>query len=723
VAAGKRFLDKNDPPRALLQFRNAAKLTPNNAEVHYQMARAFLDYNDILRGVASLRKAIEIDPKHAGAQLLLAKLYASADDPSLLRENQQRLQELLQSGSGNSDTVHTLGLTELRLGSPTDAIRHLEQAMAMAPQNLSYAVTLAQAKIQEKDWSGAEAVFKKACESSPKSPEAQILLGRFYAFQNNYPKAIDQFQKALLIDGKNAPALFNLAAAQLQSGMKAESELNYKKLSLLPYKPTEAMYALFLYEQGRRDEAIVELRRLAARDPDDREARTRLVAAYQTTNRYSEALKVLNDALKSNPKDLDALLQRGEIALNAGNLSDAELDLNRVLHLKQDSAQVHYAMSKLYKARGNILTQRQELNEVLRLNQTLLAVRLELAQSLISGNSSKAALEILDGTPDSQKNLLPTIEQRNWAYIGVGDAARARQGVDQGLAIGRTPDLLLQDAMLKIVTKRQADARQAVNEALQLAPGDTRALRLLVGSYAAQQQVSTGIAEVRAYAAKFPKSSEVQFFLGNLLLETGDKAGAQKAFSTAVSLNPQNLPAEMELARINLTDANWTDARQQLSTILTNKGDNPQARLWLGMLEESVGNHDAALIQFRKAVDSQPNDAIALNNLAYLLAEHAGKPDEALKYAEKAQEISPDNPDVQDTLGWVLYHKGLYDNAVTQLQAAASKGGSARQHYHLAMACLKAGQAQRARTVLQTALKKDPNLPEARIAKAMFGTP
>lgn len=52
------------------------------------------------------------------------------------------------------------------------------------------------------------------------------------------------------------------------------------------------------------------------------------------------------------------------------------------------------------------------------------------------------------------------------------------------------------------------------------------------------------------------------------------------------------------------------------------------------------------------------SNLFALNNLAYALA--LDDPDEALKFAEKAVEIAPDEPTVQDTLGWVCYRKGMY---------------------------------------------------------------
>ncbi len=57
----------------------------------------------------------------------------------------------------------------------------------------------------------------------------------------------------------------------------------------------------------------------------------------------------------------------------------------------------------------------------------------------------------------------------------------------------------------------------------------------------------------------------------------------------------------------------------------------------------------------------------------------------------------------------------------THLESATAKEGTARRKYHLAMAYLKAGDANRGRQVLQTALKMDPSLPEAQAARQLFG--
>ena len=67
------------------------------------------------------------------------------------------------------------------------------------------------------------------------------------------------------------------------------------------------------------------------------------------------------------------------------------------------------------------------------------------------------------------------------------------------------------------------------------------------------------------------------------------------------------------------------------------------------------------------------------------------------------------------------FQKGLYSMAVTYLEGATAREGTARRKYHLAMAYLKAGDQKRGRQTLDAALKMDPNLPEAQAARQVFG--
>ena len=78
LSNGKALADKKEYARAILEFKNAAKLQPKNAEVFYQLGQVYLDLGDYRTGVALLRHAASLDPKHQATQLKLAQLISGS---------------------------------------------------------------------------------------------------------------------------------------------------------------------------------------------------------------------------------------------------------------------------------------------------------------------------------------------------------------------------------------------------------------------------------------------------------------------------------------------------------------------------------------------------------------------------------------------------------------------------------------------------------------------
>jgi Tfp pilus assembly protein PilF len=714
IEAGKKYMKAKDYPRAILQFQGAVKATPANAEAYYQLATGFLATGDGVDTGKALRRALELNPQHHAAQLLIAQVMASTGDKEYVQDAQKRLQELLHASPNDPDALHALALTELKLGEAEDAVRDLGQAMTAAPQSLLIAVTLAQAKLQQNDPKGAEEVLKQAQQNSPKSAAPLVVLGRFYADQKRSQEAEQEFERALALDGSNTAALFNLGTLQARTGKKQEAEQTFRKLSRMPDQETRGSLAAFLNGEGRRDDAMQELVRLYKEDPTDRTVRTWLVNGYLSSGRTPEAEKLLAGVLKKNPKDLDALLQRGEIALAARNFTQAETDLNHVIALQPGSAEVHYVLARLYLARKEDLRYRGELTKALQLNPFLLRARLELTQDLIASKEAKSALDILNHAPPPQQQLVPVLVARNWAFWAMGDFAEMRKGIDSGLARGRSEDLLMQDALWKLNAKNPSGARTSVEEALKINPGDIRALSVLRQSYA---QPTAALERIKEYAAKEPKSAPVQELLGMVLMANGNRTQARDAFLRAKTADPQFRQADLSLVQVDAAEGKLNEAQSKLQQLVAADPGNALAQMWLGILEETRGDHAAATEQFRKVVAAEPNNVQALNNLAYLLSEYGKKPDDALKYAEKAVELAPDNPEFADTIGWILFRKGLYSSAVKQLERSAARQGSPLWQYHLAMAYAKNGELVRGRAVLEAALKRNPTLPEAKMAQ------
>ncbi len=719
---GKQLLAKKEIRRAILEFRNSVQSTPKNAESYYQLSLAYFAAGDLNSGVANLRKTLELNPAHKPAQLRIAQLMSMASDTSLVKEAQERLTKMLTESPDNAEAIQILAFTQVKLGDVDEAVENLGRALALAPQDVMIAVSLSNAKLRQADLKGAEEVLKKASERSPKSAQAAFFLGKFYENRGRVPEAEAQYSRALSIDPQNSEALYDLGMMEDRTGRKQEAEQSFKQLSTFPGSALKTVHALYLFQEGRHDEAIRELEALAKSRPDDRVVRTRLVAAQRAAGKPDDAEKTLDAALKRNPKDSDALLQRAETLVASRKFGPAERDLNEVIRLNPDSATAHYVLAKFHQSKGENLTYRQELMKALQLNESLTAVRIEAAQNLVAAGDAKAALTLLDQAPAVQKTMTSLSVQRNWTLWAMGDIAEMRKGIDQGLSRERNTELLLQDGIWKLRAGQYIPARASLEEALKINPGDVRALKALNTSYVAQKQNSAALQKVKEYAARQPKAAPVQEFLAMLLIANGQLQEARGAFEAAKTADPGYARADLSLTQLDVVEGRWNDARRRLDTILATDHSNTTARLWLGNMDASQGNLSAATEEFRQVVGADPGNAQALNNFAYLLSQSDNQLTEALKYAQKAKELSPDKAEYADTLGWIFYRQGLYPSAIRELISAVGNGESPISKYHLAMAYAKAGDRSRAQTYLQAALRQNPRLPEANQAQQVVAS-
>ena len=469
-AEGKKQLEANDYRRAILDFQNAIQAKPKDAEAYYQIGLAYLNATQLKEAIVSLRTATELNPRHTAAQLKLAELMIRTHNEQIIKGAESRIQSILTESPSDNDALFMLAATQAQLGKIEDAEKYLSEVLKRSPQHFRSAIALAQVKISQKDVPGAQAVLKKLVEQSPNSSEAAAALGTLYAATGKLADAEVLLHKAVQLDPKNGGVLNALGSVLLKAGKKTEAEQTYKQIALLPGSEHRLAYAIFLMQQNRPAEAVTELQRLVKANRNDRIARSGLVAGYLATNRSAEAKSLLDEALKENPKDMEALIQRSQILLQSGNLKEAKRDLEVVLHV-DPSAQAHYLMSKVFRSEDEFARQRQELDEALRLAPESLRVRMELADALLRSNSAKAALETLNGTQEIDKHSLRYLVARNWVLIALGDTNEARKGVDAALAVGSVPDAMLQDGVLRFASQDFARARVSLEGVLQSNPG------------------------------------------------------------------------------------------------------------------------------------------------------------------------------------------------------------------------------------------------------------
>jgi tetratricopeptide (TPR) repeat protein len=723
LATGARYMEKRDFARAALEFKNAVQISPDSAEVNYRLGTAFLGTGDFPSAVAYLRKATELDPRHVGAQVQLARMMATSRDPKIAAEATERARAAYAAAPEDPSTLDVLAETEWNSSQPEAAERHLQQALEKLPGHLKTAVMLAKLKLATKDVAGAEAILKKAVENNPGAPEPKIALGNIYNLMKRPAEAERQFQEALKVKPDFPHALLDLASLRVRAGQKSEAAELYKRIAALPdktYRPAYALYLLYLVDAGQ---GVAELERLHQADPANGDIRTRLTGAYLERNRPADAQRILDAELKRDPKDLAALLQRGQLFVMLQRDKDAERDLSAVIQSDPSSAQAHLFLARVFGLRGEALRQRQELADAVRLDPQLLVARLALADQLLRANTAQGALEVLSQAPDWQQKRLEYVASRNWALLSSGDTAGARKGIDEGLAAAKLPEFLVQDARLKFLQRNLAGGRTSLEAVLKQNPEHLGALQMMMESYAANRETAAGLAKVRGYVAQRPSSVPLRLFLASWLRRTGDYKGARAAASAAKTAAPGTVSADLMLAELDLLEGRTDEARRRLATLREGWRSKPEAEMLSAMMEQQVGNYAAAIQHYRAIVAASPDSVAALNNLAYLLVEHFNRPDEGLQYAQKVKELAPNDPRVEDTIGWAFFRKGLYPTAVGHLESAVTRSNQeAATRYHLAMAYFKAGNPQKAQQTLDAALRIDPRVPEARMARELMSS-
>jgi len=133
----------------------------------------------------------------------------------------------------------------------------------------------------------------------------------------------------------------------------------------------------------------------------------------------------------------------------------------------------------------------------------------------------------------------------------------------------------------------------------------------------------------------------------------------------------------------------------------------------LAQIQIQQKNFAAARDAYENLLSVAPNFPLALNNLAALYSEHLGQVDKAYDLAKRGREAAPNDPRLADTLGWILFKKGDYDNALRLLQESAGKlPNMAEIQFHAGMAHYMMGEEGPARLALQKAVDATADFPE-----------
>jgi len=707
MANGKRYFAAKDYKRAAIEFRVASQNMPKDAEPLYRLGLTYLKENAPAQALETFQKAVTADPKHGEAKYQVALFEAYSNKPEQLALAKAELQEYSAAHSDDAESLGAMALTEARLGDREDAIQHVDSAIEKDPTQLRPAFIAIAVYTAQGDVETAKVIARGITKRLPNSPEAAVLQAQVSLAARDTADAEAQISRALALKADYQPALLLRLRDELMSNDRQSAEQTTKQLAKLPEKETVTIYGRMLFSEGKVDDGAAEFERVMKESGDSPVVRDDYSRLLMSAGRREQAEGIINGTLAKNPKDILALLQRATLEIDARDTGKAAADIKTLLDMKALSAALSYQQSRLAAALGDTVKQGDLLADAVHRNPGLFSARLVLADLLASSGKGRNAVTILEGASAAEKNTADYIFHCNNALMSAGDWEKARKGVDTGLAMVRSPGFLYQDGMLRIKSHDLAGAQKSLAAAFQAEPTNPLISGLLAETMRKNGDSQKYLAMVRDAIRANPGSAVLQNALAIQLGAMGDRSGERAAYEAARAAG--DVPAaDVAIAKID-AQAGSLDAAEQRLTGLIKTRDNAPARILLAEVEMHKGSPANAVQNYLKAIEMQPANVEAMNNLAEILATspnaNAG---DALFWAQKALALSPTSPVVEDTVGWIYYRQGKYDIATPFLQKSAQSLDRPVAHYHLAGALMKDGDSARARKEYDLAVKQDP---------------
>jgi tetratricopeptide (TPR) repeat protein len=200
--------------------------------------------------------------------------------------------------------------------------------------------------------------------------------------------------------------------------------------------------------------------------------------------------------------------------------------------------------------------------------------------------------------------------------------------------------------------------------------------------------------------------------IGQILVQEGQLDRSHDWFSEQ-RINKPNLRGQLYgLEADILAQAGHEKAAMGvLDEALVEIPDNASLRYARAMLNEKQNDLNSMERELRAILATEPDNATALNALGYTLADRTTRYEEALQLISRALSLQPNEPAILDSMGWVLFRTGRYDESVTYLRRAYAEFPDPEVAAHLGEVLWVKGDTDAAMAIWQEALQRNPSHP------------
>ncbi len=681
-----------------------------------------------------------------------AKFWFAADDfkarypriISLLREN-------LLANPDDQASRALLAAAYERAGELQLAISTYRDALSRSPHDLRIIIPAVAALYKAQEYDRADEILNRASQQELYHPQLQQLHQQLqfesYLRHGELSSASDILQDLLTNDPNNQTAWLSLALLKMQQEKfdEAEELLTRLKIQEPNSLPVTAAQVQINVHRNKPADAL-RLCDEMVNNLNNASAYILRAGTYAALGQTDRAIEDLEHATTVEPNNVVVWVARSDFYRSLGQPDKAIADVQQALSLAPNDVQIQKRAIPLLLASGDSdkLSQgRTLLDKALQSNPDDIDVRLIKARLLLTERTAPAtenAERILQEITEDQ----PAISQA-WVLLGdislrQGQPGKAMDAALRGL-VHKSDDKLL------LLLKARAEAARSpflaiatLNVLRELDPNDVDIARYLADTYIAAGEPEKAVNLLREQLTVCDASTRrrCNIALAVALYKNDNKADAQKEFDSLLQSEPNDPAPLLAQAQLLKDDqlwdqlvqnvADWYQKRPKdnrtpisiandlvteedgqakkvaediLRMILKNDSDCTEAMSALGILLQTTGRSAESAELYQRLLTHEPDNLIAINNLAWIMCEEQGKYQQALELAQEGLKIAPNYIDLIDTRGVTYYRLGQFNKAVQDFTTCIElypKGlpSTVASHFHLARAFAGLGQRDKA---------------------------
>lgn len=617
-----------------------------------------------------------------------------------------------------------------------------QQLLRMFPDNITALQMAGAIEGQSGSLVQAEAHYAKALKLNPELTAARRGLALVYMKLGRPDQALETLKPLLGPDSRHADALALAGDAHLRLRDVSTAEQYFVRAAGLAPDDDRIRTALALayISRGGSESAFAELEALATKAQDSYAGRA-LFAARMKRREFDKALQAVDGlAQKSVPA---ALLHemRGQVQVAMRDYAAARRSFEAVLQAEptnfsaasslagidvlqgqNDAARKRFetaiaADPRNHFARMALAELRQRTNapldevrgilvETIKLAPGEVGPRLQLINLLLAKRQYKDALSAAQDAVAAMPGNLIVLDAVGRAQMEAGDVEQAITTFRQIAGNSRSsalPHVRLAD-IYRVVGKRDA-AEAALRKALELEPDLVEAQNGLVDLMVTGRKTKELAAMAKAMQARRPQAADGYAIEAGMHLRTGATDAALAVYKRALAV-PGIQPAVARLHYLTLLRARRdAEADGFADGWLKKHPDDARMAFQVASISMARGRLEDAEKRLRRLVAAEPVYGLALNNLAWVLWKQ-GMGAEAVGFAQRAVNLSPEQPAFLDTLATVLASEKQYEQALAhQKKAVELAPRTPDLRLNLARIAIQAGDKTLARTELDALAK------------------